>query len=1116
VRRGERQSCRVPLLRAIAVGALTLACFQDTDPFTRPRGAVRTIDFVTEEGTWISVDVSPDGRWIVFDLLAHIYRMPAEGGDAVALTQSSGIALNFHPAYSPDGTTIAFVSDRFGQNNIWVMNADGRNPRPIFLDDDTRFTEPVWTPDGGAIVAVRAFPTPGRGWHRQITSLWLLPVDGGEPQELLSGTLAHYHAPAFSPDGRYLYYHVSYSTGEGLGLLQAGHRIQRRDMTSGQVENVRRTEPAELSAKFLQELRDTRYASDLPGDAPASLTPAISPDGRYMAFAQELPGQTFTYREHEFGPRTALFVRDLVTGAERKVMDPVEKELTKVNVQYAYREFPGYAWTPDGGSIVIMQGGKIRSLDVQSGDVTTIPFRARVHRVVSEQARGTIDIDDESLEVKFLQWPTSSPDGRRVVFGAVGKLWIVDLPAGTPRPLTDDMAPAFQLTPAWSPAGDRIAFTTWDDQARGHVWTVSADGGVPTRLSTEAGEYIHPAWSPDGRYLVVTKGPGPTAEQWNGWDRLEGWSAVRFTPSGGPALTLTVFDGIRETYFGPDGRIYFQHQEDPRATASLYRPFPEEDALRGTTVLVRSVDINGSDPRDHLRFPPRGGKGNRPVLSPDGRWVAFQAARDVYVTPLPSESLQTGRVSQIETNPNLTVRDRVRVGPWGGVFHRWRNRTALEFVSGDRYVTYDAQTGAVSAVPIRLRIPKPLPRGTIALSGAKIITLEGDSVIEQGAVVVQGARIVCVGSCDVSGADRVLDLSGKVIVPGFVDVHAHHTVEQSGVIPQHRPSSALALAYGVTTIVDPATDSESAFPLGEMTEAGLITGPRTFSSAEMVITHAYAWGDQIEIDTPEQAAHEVDRRADWGAATIKNFRQTRRGQHQLLIAATRDRGISVTGEGGPLFFDVGLAMDGQTGWEHIVAPLPLYHDATTFFGQAGAVYSPTVIVAGHVNGAKEYFRPRQGLLRDEKYRRFMPRAELLRQVQTARTIPKSEASFPIVAEGLADIVRAGGYGAIGEHGEQFGIGSHWEVWAYAEALTPLEALTVASRHGAHFIGLDHETGSIRAGKLADLVVLNADPLEDIRNTIDIAYVMKAGHLFVDDTLEQIWPSRRPYGPVPWR
>jgi len=402
---------------------------------------------------------------------------------------------------------------------------------------------------------------------------------------------------------------------------------------------------------------------------------------------------------------------------------------------------------------------------------------------------------------------------------------------------------------------------------------------------------------------------------------------------------------------------------------------------------------------------------------------------------------------------------------------------------------------------------------------AKIITIDSAGVIERGTILVRGARMACVGTaaqCDTTGVDRVLDVDGKTIIPGLLDLHAHHTFGGAGVTPPHRSTSALALAYGVTSILDPSTTSESAFPLGEMVEAGVVLGPRTFSAGEHVIHPGTGWGDQKIIRNQTDADREIDRRVDWGAVSIKNYRQSARYQQQLIMQAARRRKVTVTSEGGPLYFDVGVILDGQTGWEHLLANLPIYKDAAMFFGKAGAVYSPTSIVAGHVHGSMEWFRQQQDLRADAKYRRFMPTVLLERTFAAVQRLPKPAFSFPIIAEGLADIVRAGGRGALGEHGEQPGIGTHWELWAYAEALTPMEALKVATIDGAYFIGLERETGSLAKGKLADLVVLHSDPLRDIRNSADIAYVMKAGRLYDDETLNEIWPTRRPYGPIPWK
>ncbi|MBL8961931.1 MAG: amidohydrolase family protein, partial [Gemmatimonadetes bacterium] len=579
-----------------------------------------------------------------------------------------------------------------------------------------------------------------------------------------------------------------------------------------------------------------------------------------------------------------------------------------------------------------------------------------------------------------------------------------------------------------------------------------------------------------------------------------GWEAWRVPLAGGTPSRITTLAGFTRTSFGQDGRVYFLHQETPGDARLLSLPFPGAHAL-GLRLEVRSVALDGSDTRVHVSLSALAWPGSEPVLSPDGRWVAYQAGEFPYVAPIPAGPGalpgDSARIPRVEANPNVALTGRLRAFDRGGAYLTWRDAGTLQFASGDRYLTFDAATGRRTITPIALRIARPMVRGAIALRNAKVVTMEGDQVIERGDVVVRNARIVCVGvagRCDTTGVQRVIDLTGKTIIPGLVDMHAHHTNLGSGVVvPRHR-TAALDLAYGVTTILDPSTSSTSAFPLAEMTEVGIVQGPRTFSTAEPVIYPGTSFGDYQILRTQADADHEVDRRVDWGAVSIKNYRQAGRWQQQMLLRAARRRGVTVTSEGGPLYFDVGQVLDGQTGWEHLIANLPVYSDATRFFGAAGATYSPTSIVAGHVAGSKEWFRPRQGLADDAKYQRFAPPDIRRIAARPAPDDPKSTFSFPIIAEGLADIMRAGGHGALGEHGEQPGIGTHWEMWAYAEALRPLEVLRAATIDGARFIGLEREIGSIARGKIADLVILDADPLADIRNSARIAWVMKEGRL----------------------
>ncbi len=1042
---------------------------------TRTRGRTRTIDFVTSEGTFESVDISPDGRWIVFDLLGHIYRVSSNGGDAECLTQVSGAALNYHPRYSPDGTRIAFVSDRRGgQDNLWLMNEDGSNPRPIFLDRGSRIRQPMWMPDGHSIVAVRVFPTV-LDWEFHRTTLAQFPVDGGKPHELLSSPSWQYYWPAVTGDGRYLYFYRSTMLRDQDGVVEH-QQLQRLELASGVVRDVTERKRTPLFR----------------GEDVVEVAPEASPDGRWLAFGRRIPGATIEIRGHEYGVRTALWLRDLRTGGERVVMDPIESDVTEGNAVRHMKALPGYRWAKDGRSIVIPQGGKIRRLWLDSGKVETIPFTARVQRVISEAVRSQVHIDDGPFEPKFIRWPASSPNGQHLVFEAVGHLWIQALPNGTPKRLTPSSFRGFELTPEWSPDGRWIAFASWDDHDRGHLWRIGATGGSPERLSTEAGEYLFPAWTPDGKSIIAVRGPGATARgQW--WDDNGWWELVRVPASGGEASPLVEMDRLVRPSIGRNHRVYFPEpvgRQDLLARA-LNGEVPRNDWR------LRSVAERGISRTDGVVVP-----GDQGLLSPDGAWVAFVDHFDLYLAPL--KGVPDG-ATIVKTDPRVH-----RLTRQGGLYPHWRNNNTLEFVSGNRYYAVQVPSGRTDTLRIHLSVPRRMPAGTIALAGARIITMENRRVFDRGTIVVRGTRIVCVGGCDSTKADRVIDLAGKTIIPGLVDMHAHHLAGMAPVIPQHRHQSAVYLAHGVTTVLDPATNSDPAFPIAELIEAGEVVGSHTYSAGDFLS----GYGGTSDIRSYQDAVDHVRRLTEWGAATIKDYHQPSRVERQMLAQASREAAVTITAEGEDLFRNVAFIIDGHPGWEHNLPYTPLYGDAAKFFGQAGVEFSATLTVSSPALRGQEFYLARSGLWDDAKQRRFVPWRELA-QGRYYMLRPLGEYAFPLLAEGLADVVRAGGRGAIGGHGEWPGLDAHWDLWAGALALSPMEELEVGTWQGASSVGLDHDVGSLRVGKLADLVVLEGNPLDDIHNTRTIKWVMKSGVLYDADTLDEAWPEAKPYGVPPW-
>ncbi|MGY8985965.1 MAG: amidohydrolase family protein [Sphingomonadales bacterium] len=1042
---------------------------------SKPRGETREISFTTDQGTWMSLDISPNGKWIVFDLLGHIYRLDIKGGQALSLTQSSGIAMNNHPSISPDGTEIAFVSDRAGQENLWVMDADGTNPRQIFNDMEARFAETTWTPDGKSIVATKRGASPS-GFYRTVDSLWKYPRAGGEGEALVSfessssgsglarsgrwAGLDRAQWASFTPDGKTVYFHSSAFAG-------TGRQLRRMDIETGHMDWV--TENKDI---YLSCCGRPAYPARL-----GEVAPEVSPDGKYLAFVRRLPGGKTSYRGKELNGRTTLWLRDLKTGEERIIMDPISNTLMDQLPSWHTRTLPGYSWDSEGKSIILTQGGKIRRLWVESGEVATIPFQAKVKRTISQQARGHVTINDDAMDVKIFRWPTSTKDGSKLVYEAVGDLWIKDLKSGNIKKLTSMENNAFPLTPSISPNGKWVTFTTSDDLNGGHVWKVGIEGGKAQKLSQHPGIYLNPKWSRDGKSIVVSQWP----LELNTSLDSEHWQFLTLSAQDGSVISTSL--------------------------SAFPNTFSEKGNDRITFVsggVLKSSRWDGSDVRDIVKTPARA---SFVAPSPDGKWLALGYEIDIYITLMPqSEDGETPEVDIKKTGKRVSFE--------GGNFPHWRDKNTLEFVGPKSYYNYNLKTEIVSKVNLNHRVKRNNAKGQVALVGARILTMENRKVIEKGTVIISEGRILCVGECDTSKADEVLNFDGKTIMPGWVDLHAHHLFYDgnSGIIPQHRPSSANYLANGVTTVNDPSVNMIHGFSIGEMIEAGKIVGPRTYGGPAVTCG---GWSPLREIAIYEDAENIINWQANLGVIQVKDYKQCNRIQRTMLAEATRGRGLSLTSEGSDLDYIMGLIMTGHAGWEHPLQILPIYKDVSQFFGQAKAHYSSQLLISDYPLGsAIEYRYGGEELFDNEKLMSWNPWKEVSSRRSFVKK-PREEFGFPIAAEAAADIKRAGGYIGVGAHGEQNGLDTHWEVWTLSEALEPIEALEAATMDSAHFLGLEEEIGSISVGKLGDVVILNSNPIDNIRNSTDIAFVMKAGRLFDGTSLDEVWPNQKAYGPHPW-
>lgn len=1062
-----------------------IASLAGTAPFATAAGELplkpsRHIEFAVQEGTWLSLDISPDARTIVFELLGDIYSLDAGGGEAKLLL--SGMPFESQPAFSPDGRRIAFLSDRSGSENLWIANADGSSPQQLTRDEDDRtFASPAWSPDGQYVYVARSIPSYG------IFELWMYHVQGGSGVQITrangagakgGGGEMHTASPvdvrpnamgaAPSPDGRYLYYAQKLGGFEYNAELPMWS-ILRRDLRSN-------TEETLISA---------------PGSA---MRPAVSRDGKLLAYATRFEG------------KTGLRLRNLDTGEDRWLAYPVQRD--EQEAMTSRDLLPGYDFTPDGQALLIAYGGKIRRIAVGSGTAAEVPFTARVKLDIGPDLRGQQATPTGPVRARVVQTPRQSPDGKTLVLSALGQVHVMPLRDGaTPKRLTRSHDAEFH--PSWSQDGRWITYVTWSANG-GHIWKARADGGgSPQRLTTVAGYYSDPLFAADGKSVFALRSSN-YARTRTLTDLSPGRVAdlVRIPAAGGDVTLISHASGARSLHLTSDTQRLFFYSDGG----------------------LQSVRLDGSDRRTHVQVK---GLGQRvqpdPVnaldaqLSPDGKWALARLGSHLHLIAIP----QTGDTdfSVNLAQPSVPYK---RVTQFGADYFAWADGgKTVTWSLGSTFfrlpfeqITFDQpQPAGESQAPIsppknppqqfiaQVDLPRDVPGGTVVLRGATAITMKGDEVIENADVVIENNRIAAIGArgtVSIPAAAAIRDVAGRFIVPGFVDTHAHWFEIRRGVLDLQNWSFLANLAYGVTTGLDVQPFTSDMFVYEDMIEAGLMPGPRAHSTGPGMFS-------DNRLKSLQEARDLLTRYRDfYGTRNLKSYAIGNRRERQFVVAAAAELGMIPTTEGALDFkLDLTHALDGFAGNEHALPTVPLYEDVVQLFARSGIGYTITALVAYGGPFAEDHFFMTQAPANDPKIRRFMPPDVIDARTRRAVWFRDSDQIYPQLAEGAARIMRAGGRVGVGSHGQFQGLGYHWELQALASGgLTPKELLQAATLQSADIIGRSNEIGSLEPGKFADLLILERNPLEDIRNTLSLRQVMKNGRLYDADTLNEVWPRER--------
>ncbi|MFT5143353.1 MAG: Tol biopolymer transport system component [Rhodothermales bacterium] len=1094
-----RRAIRYLVLSLAALSLAVLPNFVQPAAAQKDKGlpleSDRSVRIDRTSGSWISLDVSPDGSTLAFDYLGDLFTMPIGGGDARQIT--SGMAFDAQPRFSPDGKQLVFTSDRDGGQNIWVMTLADSTFSQISKGASNRAESPDWMPDGTYILAsMGSF----RGGAQPKVKLF--HKEGGAGAQLVTEPdNFKMIGAAASPDGRWVWY--ARRTGDFQYNAQfPQYQIEAFDRESGE--------------RFA---KTTRYGS--------AIRPTLSQDGKWLVFGTRHDADT------------GLMIRDLASGDDRWLAYPVQHDDQESRATLDV--LPGMSFTPDSEHLIASYGGKIWSIPVAGGAATEIPFHVSFDLELGPKVFFDYPIEDTpTFTVRQIRDGVPSPDGSRLAFTAMDRLWTAGIDGSNPARLTgDDRAEHF---PVWSPDGSQIAYATWNGET-GHLFATRADGrGQARQLTRDGGLYFSPAWSANSRIAAL-----------RGF--VENYESIGAAGMPGQEIVWVPADQAQQpaTVIAPTSRRSGPHFVEGSDRIYLQRG----DALV-------SIRWDGTDEKEHIKV--RGPKpaGSTSGLSPSvlkmapkGDQVMAEIQRHIYTVTVP----QVGRAVTVNVgDPSSASFPARRLTDIGGEFPTWgADGRTVHYALGNAHFVYslddaDAFADSVAAakkikdaeeedaddakddddaeskddddkedkdegykateVRVVIAAERDTPQGTLVLRGATVVTMKGDEVLTNADVVVVNNRITAVGqtgSVEVPRGAEIRDVSGKTIVPGFVDAHAHlrarFGIHRTDIWP-----FMANLAYGVTTTRDPQTGNTEVLSYADMVRAGQVLGPRVYSTGPGVF-----WQDGIES---EEAAKDVlSRYSDYyDTKTIKMYVAAARKGRQYIIKAARELKLMPTTEGSlNLKQNLTETIDGYPGLEHSLPIFPIYEDYKDLFVETGRVYTPTLLVSYGGPWAENYYYSRENPHDDAKLRRFTPHDEVdSRTLRRPQWFREDQHVFQRHAMFLKDLVEAGGYVGVGSHGQLQGLGYHWELWSIASGgMSNHDALRVATIFGAHAIGLAGDVGSVEVGKLADLVILDANPLDDLRNTVAINGVMINGRLHDGNTLDEVYPRQKALAPLWW-
>ena len=957
----------------------------------------------------------------------------------IDVTVSEGTSMSV--AVSPDGKTLAMDM----QGSIWTLPASGGAAKRISgLFNDAR--QPVWSPDGKWITFF--------GYLDGGYDLWTIAPDGTHQHKLTWGTFDD-REPSYSHDGNYIAF-----ASDRDNPLGSSYNIWVLDLRTGALKRMTNDPSENHMPTWSPDDKEIVFSSTR--DDGKSVWAVNVGDGT----TRKVSTASGVVSAPSWGPGGKIVYNDALTGVSRLEVDG--KPLTGDENAFAFR----VSWaSPD--DFYYISDGKIRKRSVNGGDAQTIPFKAtmQVTRVNGTYTRRKRDFDSTTPRKALgIVRPMISPDGKKIAFAAVGDIYVMPV-GGKPENITNDRF--LDTDPAWSPDGNQLVYSSDKGGDHMQLWVRDMQTGKDRELTKLGSQPQGATWSPDGKRIAF-------------FDVNAIWRSASVSvvdvASGKVTKIHDTLNAPGMPTWSPDGK---------RIALANIAPY-SKTVREGTNQIMTMSSENGAGSPDDKWFLPvpnlsidsRGYCG--PVWSPDGTKMAaiYEGVLAVWSVSFTGEPVGPVRhiTSEIAYAPS-----------WAG------DSEHILYQSLDKLKEIDIQSGETREIPLDLKYTPSIPKGTMVVHVGHLVDGKSQTARADMDIVIEGNRIKAVRphSASVPAGAKVIDASNLTAMPGLIESHSHLQKDYGEAL--HRAW----LAFGITTVRSPGNTPYEGVEDIEANESGVRPGPRLFGTGYLMEWKRTYYKMGVAISSPAHLEMELQLAKVLQFDLLKSYVRLPDLQQKRLVEFGHSIGVPVaTHEIYPAAF-VGVdatehtAATSRRGYSPKTATLQRsYEDVIQLFGQSQRYLTPTVSGPG----LAKLFEDEPAMKTDPRFNIYSDWVRLFSTGQTRSVAPPvigpnggGAAQFVVAAMHAGARIVAGT-----DTPNAFAI--HGELETYVMAgMTPYEALRAATVTPAEELNLD--AGSIEVGKLADIVIVDGDPLKDIANAHRVKQVIANGRLYsVEDLI----------------